>query len=129
MLFGGSKSSGNSAVPPGYKLKFGSLAKSEITNVIPVAIKMSQYSHSTSRTGEATSGSCVMYSSAGNKTLVSSYTTMAGNAHTTQVNSGIFWLPAYFGTDGLHFEELKTITGFSGSPTIVAWLERTGGGR
>lgn len=129
MLFGGSKSRGNSAIPAGYKLKFGSLAKAEIANVIPGAIKMSEYSHSTSRTGEATSGSCIMYSSVGNKTLVYSYTSMSGNAHSTKVNSGIFWLPAYFGTDGLHFEELKTITGFSGSPTIVAWLERTGGGR
>lgn len=129
MLFNVKSGGRKSQIPVGYTLKFGSLAKSEIANVIPVAIKMSEYSHGTSRTGEATSGSCTMYSSAGNKTLVYSYTSMSGNAHSTKVNSGIFWLPAYFGTDGLHFEELKTITGFSGSPTIVAWFERTGGGR
>ena len=70
-----------------------------------------------------------MYATGGNKTLLSDYTRMAGNWHLTEVSGGVFWLPAYFGTDGLHFEELKTITGFSGSPTIVAWLERTGGGR
>ena len=129
MLFGGSKSRGNSAIPAGYKLKFGSLAKAEIANVIPVAIKMSNYQHETSRTGETSYGSCTMYATGGNKTLLRDYTRMAGNWHLTEVSGGVFWLPAYFGTDGLHFEELKTITGFSGSPTIVAWLERTGGGR
>ena len=129
MLFdiqGGSK---KSTLPAGYELKFGSLAKAEIANVIPVAIKMSNYQHETSRTGETSYGSCTMYATGGNKTLLSDYTRMAGNWHLTEVSGGVFWLPAYFGTDGLHFEELKTITGFSGSPTIVAWLERTGGGR
>lgn len=129
MLFNIKSGGRKSQIPVGYTLKFGSLAASKIKDVIPVAIRMSNYQHETSRSGETSYGSCTMYATGGNKTLVSDYTRMAGNWHLTEVSGGIFWLPAYFGTDGLHFEELKTITGFSGSPTIVAWFERTGGGR
>ncbi|MEG0416386.1 MAG: hypothetical protein RR565_09635 [Erysipelothrix sp.] len=126
-LLSGSKS----PFPPGYTLRVGLLEWNKKGTSIPLAVQVDAYSHTSTSTNRGSGANDVLYYTGGSVQLIHSSTSMAGNAHTTNVTAAIFWLPSYIGltADGnINFDALKTASGCNRGSRILAWLEKSGGG-